>query len=600
MFALNRPSARAFVSQLTIALVALAAPLASSSFGAAGDLYVTDLATGSVIVYAPDGSSTTFTTGLTSPQGITFDRGKNLYVADAGAGQPGDGAIFKYDLATATQTTVLANLDNPIGVTLDGSDLLVAESGAGRVLRVPLDGIHPPTVFRVIASPFDVDSHSFAQAFNRFVSSGEVVLKIAASGDINFDIAGNRGVAAQTMAVNDLPAEVVFLSTGDGTVQRIVNDALDPAPLASGLGDLSGMDFRPARFSGDTEGVGDLYVADRSGQILIVKPNVPVQQFASGGEPNFLIFETAVPTPTPTPTPTSTPTPTPSPSGTPTPTPGATPTPASHPLNISTRVDVETGDNVGIGGFIISGTDPKLVVIRGIGPSLSGVQISNPLSNPILELHDASGLLRTNDNWMDNTPEDQMILTDNNLAPSDDLESAIVMTLEPGPYTAIIKGSNGATGVALVEVYDLDDPSAGGELLNISTRGLAGTGENVLIAGVIVGPAGGGDASVVVRAIGPSLPVANPLIDPVLELRNSNADMIARNDNWETDGPPDNHSAEVTAAMLEPPAAADSAIFANLVPGSYTAIVTGKDGTSGVALVEVYHVPAQMTGSAHP
>jgi hypothetical protein len=269
-------------------------------------------------------------------------------------------------------------------------------------------------------------------------------------------------------------------------------------------------------------------------------------------------------------------------------------------LNISTRVDVETGDNVGIGGFIISGTVPKSVVIRGIGPSLSDLGISNPLSDPLLELHDESGILTTNDNWMDNTLENQMVLTDNNLAPSNDFEAAIVMTLNPGQYTAIIKGSNGATGVALVEVYDLDDPSTEGELLNISTRGLVGTGENVLIAGVIVGPTGGADASVVVRAIGPSLPVANPLIDPVLELFNRDGDKIATNDNWETDPPPDNYSAEVIAAMLEPPSAADSAIFANLLAGRYTAIVTGKDGTVGVGLVEVYHVPAQPSKSASP
>ena len=162
---------------------------------------------------------------------------------------------------------------------------------------------------------------------------------------------------------------------------------------------------------------------------------------------------------------------------------------------------------------------------------------------------------------------------------------------------------NGGTGVALIELYDLDDPAVAGELANISTRGLVGTDANVMIGGVIVGPEGGLDAAVVVRAIGPSLAdfgVTDALADPVLELRNGDGDVIAMNDNWETDPPPDNYSAEVTAAGLAPSDASESAIFANLTTGLYTAIVSGKDGTTGVGLVEVYHVAAQYGQQCRP
>ena len=279
------------------------------------------------------------------------------------------------------------------------------------------------------------------------------------------------------------------------------------------------------------------------------------------------------------------------------PSPSPTPTPPNKALNLSTRVDVETGTNVGIGGFIINGTDPKLVVIRAIGPSLTDFGVAGALADPVLELHDANqAIIATNDNWMDNTDADQQLLIDAILDPTNDLESAIIKTLDPGLYTAVVSGSNGGTGVALIELYDLDDPGAAGELANISTRGFVGTEANVMIGGLIVGPGGGLDAAVVVRAIGPSLAdfgVADPLLDPVLELRNVNGDLIAMNDNWDSDPEPDNYSIEVTAAGLAPSDASESAIFANLVNGLYTAIVSGKDGTTGAGLVEVYHVAAQ-------
>ncbi len=262
---------------------------------------------------------------------------------------------------------------------------------------------------------------------------------------------------------------------------------------------------------------------------------------------------------------------------------------------------MQTGTGVAIGGFIITGTDPKLLVIRAIGPSLTAVGVAGTLADPVLKLHDSTGFtIATNDDWMDNIAGDQQLLIDHGLDPTNGLESAIIKTLNPGLYTADVSGNNGGSGVALFELYDLDDAAGTGELANISTRGFVGTEANVLIGGVVVGPEGGIDAAVVVRAIGPSLAdfdIADPLADPVLELRNGDGDLIAMNDNWETDPPPNNYSVEVTAVGLAPRDTSESALFANLTNGLYTAIVSGKDGTTGVGLVEVYHVAAQTTNS---
>ena len=294
---------------------------------------------------------------------------------------------------------------------------------------------------------------------------------------------------------------------------------------------------------------------------------------------------TPSPTPTGTPTPTATATPTATvvPSGTPTPTPSPTPTPTPRPAtlgNISTRLRVETGDNVLIGGFIVSGTQPKKVIVRAIGPSLPLVGV---LADPILELRDSSGaLIRTNDNWR-STQEAEIIAT--GIPPSNDLESAIVATLSANgsAYTAIVRGVNNTTGIGLVEAYDLER-TVDSTLANISTRGLVQTGDNALIGGLIV--LGQNPLRVIVRAIGPSLNVTGKLADPTLELRDGNGALIRSNDNWRTD-----QQAEIIATGIPPTSDMESAIVGNLAPGSYTAIVRGVNNTAGNALVEVYALP---------
>jgi hypothetical protein len=245
---------------------------------------------------------------------------------------------------------------------------------------------------------------------------------------------------------------------------------------------------------------------------------------------------------------------------------------------------VQTGDNVGIGGFIIAGSAPKRVLLRGIGPSLSQVGISDPLADPVLELHGPAGFATIiNDNWRD-TQELEIIAT--GLPPSDDLESAIVMTLNPGPYTAIMKGNNNTSGVGLVEVYDLDQ-AAISNLANISTRAFVSTGANIMIAGFILG-GNIGDDNVILRGIGPSLAnggVPNVLADPTLELRDSNGALIRSNNDWQDDPL---QAALIAAAGLAPPNALESAIAATLAPGPYTALLAGLNNGTGNGLVEVY------------
>jgi probable HAF family extracellular repeat protein len=312
------------------------------------------------------------------------------------------------------------------------------------------------------------------------------------------------------------------------------------------------------------------------------------------GTPTPTPTGTPTPTPTGTPTPTPTGTPTPTPTGTPTPTPTETPAPTATPTptppltqparlaNISTRVRVLPGDNALIGGFIITGTEPKKVIIRGLGPSLvAGIQ--GTLADPILELHQGSVTLAQNDNWQD-TQATEIAAT---IPPANVLESAIVQTLDPGTYTAVLRGRGETSGTGLVEVYDLQ-PAATSKLANISTRGVIGTGDNVMIGGLIVSGDANRSANVIVRAIGPSLGnfgVAGALSDPVLELRNGHGDLVASNDNWRSD-----HEAEIRATNLAPSRDGESAIIGTLVPGNYTAIMRGENSATGIGLVEVYQL----------
>ncbi len=275
---------------------------------------------------------------------------------------------------------------------------------------------------------------------------------------------------------------------------------------------------------------------------------------------------TVVPATTPTPTPTVTPSPTP-----------------AQALNLSTRMRVLTGDNVGIGGFIITGTTTKHVLIRAIGPSLAGSGVPNVLADPTLELNGPGSFVTiTNNDWRDD-PTQEALIEATGIPPTNDLESAIEARLAPGSYTAIVRGNGNTSGVGLVEVYDLNSETDS-KLANISTRAFVSTGDNIVIAGFMLG-GDSGDDRIVVRGIGPSLSVPGPLANPTLELRNSNGALLLANNDWQDDPA---QAAELTAADLAPTNSLESGIAMTLPPGLYTALLAGVNNGTGIGLVEVY------------
>jgi len=270
----------------------------------------------------------------------------------------------------------------------------------------------------------------------------------------------------------------------------------------------------------------------------------------------------------------------------PTPTPTPFPPGTAQAINLSTRMRAQTGDNVAIGGFIITGTVSKHVLLRAIGPTLAQSGITNALPDPVMELHGPGTFATiTNDNWRDDPVQEAAILA-TGIPPANNLEAAIDALLNPGAYTAIVKSTNNNFGVGLVEVYDLNQGVAA-KLGNISTRAFVSTGNNIVIAGFILGSHRDNDR-IVLRGIGPSLAaagVSNPLADPTLELRDGNGALLVSNNDWQ-DNPA--QAAELTAAGLAPTNQLESAIATTLPAGHYTALLSGLNNGVGVGLVEVY------------
>lgn len=257
-------------------------------------------------------------------------------------------------------------------------------------------------------------------------------------------------------------------------------------------------------------------------------------------------------------------------------------------LNISTRMRVQTGDAVLICGFIITGTEPKTVMVRGIGPSLSALGVSGALQNPTLTLFRAdpggNTELEMNDDWHEANADEKRAT---GLQPVFSTESAILRTLAPGSYTAVMRGKNNTSGIGVVEVYDLSATS-NSKLANVSTRGFVEAGDNAMIGGFIAGHNYSGNIEVIIRAIGPSLAafgVPETLQNPVLFLFDANGTEVDRNDDWR-----DTNQAAIAASGFAPGNNAESAILTTRPPGNTTAVVRGKDGGIGNALVEVYRL----------
>jgi hypothetical protein len=251
-------------------------------------------------------------------------------------------------------------------------------------------------------------------------------------------------------------------------------------------------------------------------------------------------------------------------------------------LNLSTRMRVQPGDNALIGGFIIRGSEQKKVILRGIGPSLN---VPGKLDDPVIQLFNSANVnIGGNDDWK----TDQQNVQDSGLAPTNDRESALVITLDPGAYTVVMRGKNNSSGIGVVEVYDIG-LAANARLANVSSRGFIGTGDNILIGGFYAGPQTAAVTGVVFRAIGPSLSkfgVPQPMQDPTIEIHNRDGAVIASNDDWQTD-----QKTAIEATGLAPSDSRESAILMrNFDPGPYTAIVRGKNNTTGIGLVEIYDV----------
>ena len=279
------------------------------------------------------------------------------------------------------------------------------------------------------------------------------------------------------------------------------------------------------------------------------------------------------------------------------PTPG--PTPAAQALNLSTRLRVQTGDNAGIAGFVITGIAPKQLLFRGIGPSLTAFGVAGALANPTLDLRRPDGTrIRANDNWQDD-PVQAAAIQATGLAPQNNLEAAIIETLAPGSYTVILRGMGMTTGIGLVEVYDVTQ-GVDSRLANLSTRAFVSTGDSIVIAGFALGgnPPQAGEGRILLRGIGPSLVnfgIANPLADPKLELRDNNGALLIVNDNWQ-----DTPVEPMVPPGLQPTNPLESAIVATLPPGLYTALLAGVNSGTGIGLVEVYDIAPSGTPPPTP
>jgi uncharacterized protein YkwD len=256
--------------------------------------------------------------------------------------------------------------------------------------------------------------------------------------------------------------------------------------------------------------------------------------------------------------------------------------------NISTRLRMQNSGDVLIGGLIAQGTVGKKVVIRAIGPTLTDFGLPGALPDPTLELFQGNTSIATNDDWRNSAQQAE--IQSSGLAPGKDAESAIIATLTPNQnYTAVVRGKNGQFGLAVVDAFDLDQAAAA-KLANISTRGFVGVDDNVMIAGVIVGPTGGGSINILVRALGPTLTdfgVAGALANPTVDLVNASGTVIRSNDNWKSDP---TQMAQIQAANLAPQHDAEAALVQALSPGAYTAVVRGGGRTTGVGLVEAYNI----------
>jgi len=537
-------------SSLTIGSLvsaALAMLLPASIYAAAGDLYQSSPQNGSIYKYTPgNGTPTTFASGITGlTSRIAFNRAGDLFVGDAN----GIVKITPTGVRSTFATAVKVN-----GIRCDAAGNVFVSDGTSRsIIKITPAGVKSAFAPAVdtLDLVFDTSGDLLAVDYGADPSNPSGP-GINGQGKIyHFKPDGTKTV---TKAPLDRPTCLAidgkgntYTGSSDGAIYHSFF-VYDP-DLGFGGGSLHavGLGNSPSMAC---DAAGNLFVSTPSG---IIKFNY---KGASASKTTFSTVATDAGI--------------------------AFEPPRALALNIATRLGVQGGENVLIGGFIITEAAGKSVVIRGIGPSLASFGVQGALQDPVLELHYPSGLVLTNDNWKD-TQASQIQGT--GLAPTDEREAAFTYNLAPGNYTIVLKGKNNSAGIGLIEVYDIDRSS--GKLANISTRGFVGSGDNVMIGGFILGGVNGA-ARIMIRAIGPSLAafgISNPLQNPTLTLRDGNGTTLNYNNDWL-----DDNGTEIHLTGLGPSNRAESAIVMTLPNGNYTAVVAGLNGGTGIGLVEVYNL----------
>ena len=506
----------------------------------AQNLFVSsDAAGGNIYEFTPNGVRSTFASGLAGA--LAFDKAGNLFVSDRGniykITPNGVRSTFASELAGALAVDSAGNLFVTTGYR---DDFGFPINGSGKIYKLTPNGVR--TTF---ASGLDLPTGlAFDSAGNLFVAN---VSKFINGAIYKFTPAGGRTTFASGLTN---PEAVAFDNAGNLFVSAFYSTSYPGGAIykitSGGVRSTFAIGVSPfAPMACDS--AGNLFVSDFGGNIYKFTPSRVRSTFAPGVSGSLAFQPTLTPTAT--------------------------------LVNISTRGSVETGDNMLISGFIVSGSDSQQVIIRGLGPTLTSFGVPDALQDPVLELHNTTSMMTSNDDWQSAANANQIPI---NYRPANSHESAIMTTLQPGAYTTVMHGKNSTTGIGLLEVY-----STLSGLTNVSTRGFVGTGDHVLIGGFI-SSGGNGSLQVIIRALGPTLTqfgVSGALADPTLSLMDGNGNVVAFNDNWKN-----TQQTVIQNSGFAPPSDLESAILAILPNGNYTAIVSGKNGTTGVSLLEVYKV----------
>ncbi|MEN3371362.1 MAG: hypothetical protein V7609_3505 [Verrucomicrobiota bacterium] len=567
---------------------------------AAGNIYVADGANSTIRKITPDGTVSTFAgwpqrvgtaDGIGSaaqfarPAGIVIDSHGNLFVSDSGFYPYSAGQSLRKITPAGMVTTVATGFNWPGSIAIDGADnIYLAEAGANKIRKITLDGVVTTvagsgtrgftdgtgtlaTFFgpgAVAATPdgtlYVADSGN--QAIRQITPAGEVTTlagsMIRGSADgigsaAHFYLSNTNGcygycdVGPRPVPASEITGGIAVDSAGNVLVGDTLNHTIRKVTPAGVVTTIAGLAGSPTTADGTGSAArfnkpNGLFV-DSAGYVYV----------ADTGNCTIRVGE---------------------------------PTAVAQSQNISSRSRVQASDGALIAGFIVTGSVPKKVAVRALGPTLANFNVAGFLPDPTLELRDsAGGQLVANDNWMEAASAAEVQAA--GLAPANRVESAFVISLAPNQtYTAIVRGNGTDAGVALVEVYDLN-PAADSLLANLSSRALVASGSDVMIGGFILAGGSGSD-KVVVRALGPSLAqfgISNPLPDPTLQLHNGNGALVASNDDWK-----DSDQAGIQSTGLAPSHTFESAIVSALPPGNYTAIVAGKNADAGIGLVEIYNL----------